>query len=224
MKNLLIAVLSIALLGCTTPIKDKTYVPPIPAKVESAVPTQKKVADKIDSIGKSNEKIDKSVAIQSQAVLDQKIALKEAMANAERIKEQAKAKQIVSEIDAAKMMTSLTAIQEKNFFLEKNVEELQKEITFQKSEVWFARRDAGVLLTKLTAKEGEADALRDLTVDLGTKLGDRDKDVAQLKKESAAKDAKIARNGVYRNWIIGGVSLLILGFLAKLALKRYGIL
>lgn len=225
MKKFLIGIVSLVLIGgCTTPIKDKTYIAPPPVKTASAVPTHKKVADKIDSIAKSSEKIDKFVTEQKTAVLDQRMALVEATAQAARIKERAMADQLIDKIEAQQLVANLDIATKKNFFLETKVAELQKEITFQKTEVWFARRDAGVLLTQLTAKEGEANALRTLNEDLGKKLGDRDKDVASLKKDNAQKDAKIARNGVYRNWIIGSVSVLLFLAIAAFVAKRYGLL
>lgn len=220
----LIAVIASAFLAtsCATKVvPNSVSIPKEPAKTESVMPTIVKVQDGVDKIGVTNVKLDEKTKQQSATILSQKVQISEAIAQAEKFREKAKAQELITEIEAAELSTKLLKVQEDNIFLEKTNNELKDEIIIQKELVFFARQDARVALTKAGEKEKEADQLRVNHQVLATDLEARNKDVETMQKQVLKSEKEAAKAKTWRNMFWGLLALATLVGVGLTALKYY---
>lgn len=209
------------IVGCAKDSSQPSIIPPPPKSTESVLPTMHIVDSGIDNTIKENIKFDQKLKEQRQIVLDQKIAISEALSQAEKIHDMVLANDTIKEIDAVNLITQLKKVEARNLFLEtKNIELVTVKDDQEKllKNLKVVSNDA---LQKLTAKENEASELRSQNDYLGKNLNNKNQEVETLKKLLEKEKIKSATSGVYRNWIIGLVSGFILWTIIKNIMMIY---
>lgn len=177
--------------------------PPPPQKTESVIPKMNKIGDNVGSVMKDNTRISEKLKDQEKAMLDQKISIADALAQAEKMKEKAAANQAITEIDAIDMISKLKKVEDRNMFLETTNKELTDIKTEQEktlNELNTKVKDATELLAQ---KETEVMNLRSQNKYYHDTLQQKNQETEEIKKELSKEKERAARANVYRNWIIG---------------------
>lgn len=205
--------------SCATKITPPAHIPTAPAKVESAKPIIKKTQDSIDKGVVENAKIQEKVSEQKNTALEQELLIKDALIEAEKIKEKAAAKEILNEIEAANLVNILEKAEEKSAEMKNRIVDLEKTVKDQGDLLKNAQSSNRDVSDVVGRKETEADVLRDQNKDMGNSLEVKNKEVTDLTKDKIKDAKKIGSASVYKHWVIGGVSLLILGVIFTYLVK-----
>jgi putative cell wall-binding protein len=136
----------------------------------------------------------------------------QALIEAEKIKEKAIAKQLISEIEAINLINTLTKVETRNLFLEKQTEELTKNNNIQKNLLEEARKNSKETMNKLINKENEATELRHQNKFLADNLDLKNKEVMSVSKEKEKLIKEKADAMVYKKlfWYAIGIYILLL--------------
>lgn len=216
MKTLKLLLLGVALFGCAPNVAPPVDAPKLPPKVESALPNMVMVGAKVEKLKETNVKLEEKLKTQNQTILEQKVAITNAIAQAEKLKERIMAKEALTELDAINLIEQLTKAGERNLFLELQNEELEKIRKEQDGMLVETRNTLNDAIYKLTQKEAEAATLRLQAENMTAIITQRNSEVANLQKQLAKSQKEAATAQVYRHWIIG----LVVTFVAWLIIKN----
>lgn len=220
-KLISLLVPTLLVVGCgriTTPPK---IIPPSPPKTESVIPHVKKVGEGIDQTIKENIKLSEKLKEQKKIVFDQKVSITDALAQAEKMKEKAIAKEIITELEATDLVSKLKNVQDRNMFLETSNTELTTIKTDQEKILQDLKNKNLETAIKLTEQESENKTLRGQNDYYKQSLSEKNNEAETLKSDLAKEKVKSSRNAVYRNWIIGLVVGWLLWTVAKNVLMVY---
>lgn len=221
-KKYIVLCLSVLVLACTDrPISESVNIPTPPAKTQSVRPQLATVQTNIDKTIVDNAKISETLKNQTKQLLDQKAQIVEAILMSEKFKETAKAKQLISELDAMALNAKLLSIQGSNKELEIQNQELVKKLAETSALLEATKAEAQKTMESLILAEGELSTLRGQNGFLASNLTSRNQDVEALQKKNASLEKKAASASVYKNWIIGLAAGFILWTILKNILMIY---
>lgn len=218
MKYVLILLVGM-LMGCSQSTDPIT--PPVVKQTESVLPTLKKVDSNIDNSVQTNIKLQEKIKDQQQTVTDQKIAIAEAINDAEKLKNKILANEVITELETINMIEKLKKVEARNLFLEIQNSELSKVREDLEKLLQTLKLDSNKSLQQLQAKENETSQLREQTQYLNNIVKSRSEEVQKLKNDLTKTKVKAATAGVYRNWIIGIVSGFVLWTIIKNIIMIY---
>lgn len=223
MKKLLYILPIIFILGsCTnkvvTPSND---VPTTPPKVESVIPSITTVDNRLDKLKESNVKLEEKLKSQNQTILEQKMALTNAISQTQKLREKILANEALLEIDAMNIIDQLEKAGERNLFLEKQNEELEKIRKDQDSILIETKIKLSDALVRISMKESEASTLRSQAEYLGTLVSKNNANIIELNKQLDKANKTAASAGVYKHWVIGIIVAVVLWTILKNVLMIY---
>ena len=212
MKRLYLLLPIILFASCAPKITSPSDLPNNPKVEESARPDLKKTQDTIDkSINENTQqqgKVDETVA----ALIEQKLEISEALAQAEKIKEKALAKIAITELEAINLVNQVKKIETRNLFLETKVNELDGLTKQQAKTLTEAKKLASDTMEKLTKKEAEAKEAQEKLTQVKVSLDKKNKEVTAIQgqKEKLIKEKADAM--VYKKlfWYAIGIFALLL--------------
>jgi Sec-independent protein translocase protein TatA len=193
MKKILIPLMTLMFIGCSPKIP---VVPPAPTEAASAVTEMKKTQAGIDSSLDDNKKIQETINIQKETIKEQQNDIKDALEQAERIKEKIRVEEKVTNEETFILVEQIKKISVRNLFLERKTKELEDVNTNQLKLLEQAKKDAQDTFQKLILKENEANELRQQHKYLSTNLQQKNDEVLKLSK--SLENAK-----VYKKWVVG---------------------
>lgn len=211
------------LFGCGIKHPPKAIILPQPKPESSVIPQFKKVDKNLDDIIKGNKDIDDNINKQKKEISDQKIKIEDLLSKIETIKSELNANpnRAITEKEINDLITGMKNIQTKNTALETEVAKLVDIRKRQESDLNFAKINYNDALNKLVLKEKEVDSLRVNGQYLEQELKKGGEEIEKLKGALSKEKITSAKSSVYRNWILGAVGVLILGFGINAALKVY---
>jgi len=212
MKHLFILLTPFLFVACSKDITPPVNIPKAPIVQESAKPALEKTQKNIDGSLEENTKIGEGLKNQTEAIKEQMEDTTQALLEAEKIKEKAVAKQLISEIEAINLINTLKKVETRNLFLEKQTEELTKNNNIQKNLLEEARKNSKDTMDKLMAKEFEANQLREGFIFLAENLDKNNKEVVDVSKEKEKLIKEKADAMVYKKlfWYAIGIYVLLL--------------
>ena len=213
MKQFLVIPLCVFFFGCATKIP---VIPKAPIVSVSAVKNLKDTQSGIDTSLDDNKKIKEKLKTQEKTILSQKMEIEEALLQAEKIKEKVKKLEQVTNEDTYILVEQLKKVQTRNLFLENETKELIKTNENQSKILENTKKNAQETLEKLVRVEAETKELRNQVEYLSENLGKKNNEILKLSKD-------LSNAKVYKNWIIGGVSfilLLVVGYIALIFIKK----
>ncbi len=212
MKHLFILLIPFLFVACSTKTTPPVDIPKAPIVQESAKPALEKTQKNIDGSLDENTKIGEGLKNQKETIKEQMEDTTQALIQAEKLKEKAIAKQLISEIEAMNLINSLKKMETRNLFLEKQTEELTKNNNIQKNLLEEARKNSKETMDKLIAKENEANQLREGYVFLSENLDKKNKEVQAVTKEKEKLIKEKADAMVYKKlfWYAIGIYVLLL--------------
>jgi hypothetical protein len=212
MKHLFILLIPFLFVACSSKITPPVDIPKAPIVQESAKPALEKTQKNIDGSLDENTKIGEGLKTQKETIKEQMEDTTQALLEAEKIKEKAIAKQLISEIEAINLINTLKKVETRNLFLEKQTEELTKNNNIQKNLLEEAKKNSKDTMDKLVAKENEADQLRQGFVFLAENLEKKNKEVVAVSKEKEKLIKEKADAMVYKKlfWYAIGLYILLL--------------
>ncbi len=185
--------------GCsnqTTPIN-------IAPKAASVMPDVRKANADVGSVVMDNVRLADKITEQKQTVMDQKIAISEAISTVEKMKGVE-----VTEIQRTSLVDTLKRVESRNLFLEGQNGELSTITSGQEKTLADLQSSLITVQGKVAAKESEADSLRANLITSNNELGTTKKALEKSQQQAASAQ-------VYKNWIIG----LSIGFALWLVIK-----
>jgi hypothetical protein len=212
-KILFLIILPIIFLTGCYPKDDITpIIPPTPKQTESALPNIKKSKVDIDNTISNNDKVANEIENSKQGIIDQKISILEALAQAEKIKEKALSKLAITELDAINLINELKKVQSRNMFLEQKNLELSNLTTNQEKILAVIKNTLDKTEEQIIAKEQETHQLREQFIYLKQIYESKSNELDNVKKELQKEKQVSASAKTYRNiiWMIAGVWLLLL--------------
>lgn len=218
MKKLLYTLPIIFILGsCTnkviTPVND---VPSPPPKVESVIPTVITVDHNLDKLKETNVQLEEKLKNQNKTILDQKMAIQNAITQAEKLKEKILANEALKEIDAINLIEQLHQAGERNLFLEKQNEDLEKIRKDQDLTLSDTKNKLNDALVRLAQKESEVMNLRNQNEYLSSLVTKSNENVKILNSQLDKAQKTAATASVYKHWVIG----LVVVFVAWVVIKN----
>jgi len=220
-KIILAAFFCVCTFSCSQKVSPIIGIPPAPAQSQSARPNVEKTQERIDKSLNNNTSIQKNLKEQNDALLQQKINISAALAQAEKMKERALAKQAITELEAEKHITEIKAMESRNLFLEGINKTMADTVVEQASELQSAKQENSKARELLILSDNEKLALREQNLFLSKSLELKNKEVVDLSEENNKINQKLANAKVYKGWIIGGASLLLVGGVVFVLLKIY---
>lgn len=213
--KLMMGLISLLMVGCihNTP---PSIVPPAPPKTESAIPPLIKVDEKVKETIKENIKLEAKIKEQQQVVSEQRIAIVEALAQAEKMKEKVLANQTISEMETINLIVELKKVESRNLFLEtKNTElgDINKTQTVSLNELNDRVRET---MEKLIKKEKELEDVRTQYDFVSNIANTKSNEVENLKTELSKEKVKAANYFLYKKWVI----IIICGFVLWTIIKN----
>lgn len=229
LKKYILLMITLVMLSCgTKDVQESITLPTPPVATKSVQPQLTKVQDNIETIISKNEVSKLKFQDQSKTIEAQKVKIVEAIVHSERIKEQAKSKQLLAELDAMKLSTSLLEIRDLNVMIGDKNKSLEGSLFEVNELLQLTRSGARQTMQELQIKEAETNTLRDQNDFLAKNLTARNTDVKTLQGTIKSLQAKIekltkqaASAGVYKNWIIGLASGFLLWTILKNILMVY---
>lgn len=209
------------LVSCATDVTPSFTALPQPPKIETVVPNVLKVDETVDKSIEKSKELEAQLKTNKQIILEQKIALEKASKDVEKIRDRILANEAITEIDALNLLDQLDKIGKRNLFLETQNEILEKTREEQAVLLDDAKTELDTTLIRIIQKEEEAMALRTQNEYLRTVAEKKSTEVTDLQKQLTKSKEKAATAGVYRNWIIGLVSLFVLWTIIKNILMMY---
>jgi hypothetical protein len=226
MKNigkLLIIMFCLGITSCRTPQPPVDLLPPPPSKVESSLPLVGGTLDTVSDILAENNKLAKALESQKKTILDQRMSVETALAEAQKMKERAIAKELISEIDAINLENALKEIGSRNMFLEKENTELKEIQDTQNNLLNETRKQLDIVTEAVAKKESEADNLRRLYEFAEANAKSSAAEAEALTKKLDKAQSLADKANVYRKWVIGLViGYIVLGVLRNVLLA-YGV-
>jgi predicted RNase H-like nuclease (RuvC/YqgF family) len=207
--------------GCAPKQTPPAIIPPPPKQTESALPNVKKIIGDVDNTIQTNTKIGDRLDESKQAVLDQKVSIMEALSQAEKIKEKALAKQAITELEALNLINELKKVETRNLFLEKQNEQLSKLKNEQDKILNIIQKTLQETEDQIYSKEEEARLLREQNIYLSQHLQSKNQESENLKKLLQKEKEVSASAKVYKNWVIGLVSVFVAWVIIKNILMMY---
>ena len=220
MKYINILVVAL-LLGCANNNNTTPIIPPPVKAVESVLPSMAKVDTGIDNTVKSNIKLEQKIKEQQQTVTDQKIAISEAISEAEKLRNKVLTNEIITELATTSLVDKLNKVETRNLFLESQNTELSKVREEQTVTLKSLKEDSVKTHQLLQAKENENSQLREQVDYIAKNLNMKISEVESLKSDLTKEKVKSATAGVYRNWIIGIVTGFVLWTIIKNIIMIY---
>lgn len=223
MKKIIYILPLIFILGsCTNKVvNNPNDVPTAPPKVESVIPHVVTVDNKLDKLKESNVKLEEKIKNQNKTILDQKMALQNAIVQAEKLKEKILANEALQEIDALNIIEQLNRAGERNLFLEKQNEELEKIRKEQDLLLVETKNKLNDAIIQLTLKETEASNLRLQNEYLSNLVTKNQDSIKTLNEQLDKSNAKAATASVYKRWVIVIVAIVIAWIILKNVLMIY---
>ena len=219
--SILALILSLILNGCSHTTTAPALIPPAPKQSESVVPHMQKVNRDIDNTIKTNVKLSEKLTSQKQSINDQRLAIVEALTQAEKMKTTIKANGVVTELDTNNLIIELKHAQDRNMFLETSNAELITLKTEQEKTLDTLKQDGEDTLSKLYVFQDETLILRGQNKWLGGSLILKNKETETLKLDLSKEKEKSAKSGVYKHWVIGLVAGFLLWTIIKNVLMVY---
>jgi hypothetical protein len=203
------------LIGCgeTTP---PPIIPPVVKQEQSVLPSLDKVEAGINNTVESNIKLEQKLKEQQQTVINQKIAIADAIQDAEKLKNKVLTNGKITELETTNLIDKLKDVESRNLFLELQNDELSKVREDQSQTLKTLKEDSDKTHDLLISKENEALQLREQTEYLSKNLIVKNKEVETLKNVLSDEKVKSATAGVYRNWIKG----IVIGFVLWTIIKN----
>lgn len=223
MKKLLYILPVIFILGsCANKVVvPSNDVPPPVAKTESVIPTVQEVDTKLDKLKETNVQLEEKLKNQNKTILDQKMAIQNAITQTEKLKEKILANEALKEIDALNIIEQLNQAGERNLFLETQNEELEKIRKEQDVVLLNTKTKLNDAMFKLVQKESEAITLRNQNEYLGTLVTKNNENIKSLNSQLDKAQKTAASAGVYKHWVIGIIVTLIAWIILKNVLMIY---
>lgn len=200
------------IIGCSNTVTPPSDIPNNPKVEESARPSIRGTQDNIDqSINENTQqqgKVDEAVA----ALIEQKMEISEALAQAEKIKEKALAKVAITEIEAINLVNQVKKVETLNLFLEGKVNELDGLTKQQAKTLAEAKTLAADALEKSDKKEGEAREAQEKLTQVKISLDKKNKEVTSIQKDKEKLIKEKADAMVYKKlfWYAIGIYVLLL--------------
>ena len=202
--------------GCASKDTSSSIIPPAPIKTESPLPNIGKIKVDIDNTIDNNTKIEYKINDNSKTVLDQKVSILEALAQAEKIKQKALSKIAISELEAITLIKELKKVEARNLFLEQQNGELSEYNKEQQKILKVIKDTLQKTEIQITNKDEETRQLREqhvyLTSNLILKNNEFENSKIQLQKEKQISASAL----VYKNWIIA----IVVGFILWTIIKN----
>jgi DNA repair exonuclease SbcCD ATPase subunit len=208
MKKILIPLFGLFMVSCSPKIP---VIPKAPIVSESALKDLKKTQSGIDNSLDDNKKIKEKLKTQEKTIYSQKIEIREALVQAEKIKEKVKKLEQVTNEDTYMLVEQLKRVHTRNLFLESETKDLVKTNENQLKILEDTKEDAQKTFEKLVKAESELGELRNQNAHLVGNLEKRNDEVLKL-------SGKLATANVYKNWIIGVVIFIIILIIAYIVL------
>jgi chromosome segregation ATPase len=220
MKRLvLLLVLPILATSCTkrpvTPIA-----PPPPKEVGSALPSVRDGNDGVDRSINENTKLKAELDRAYQDIHMQKVEIDKALDRIKELKIKIDNKNLDA-VDVADIVAILERVKQRNVLLEQSnlkLDQINKNQGNILAEVKLALDNAEKLIIE---KDNEATTLREQNNYYRSVMSKQQDEIADLNKDLDKTNAKLAKASVYRNWVIGLVTAIILWFVIKKALMIY---
>ncbi len=213
------------MIGCGVHKDSNPIIPTLVGKTESVVPSINKVGVGVDTTIDNNTKIGIKIDDQSKIIKGQKLAIIDALAQADKLKVKIETDQKISLKEITNLIDKLNEEKTRNMFLETNLAELKTLKNDQAVVLAQLRVDLSEAKVKVTLKESEADTLRDqatfLAGSLQSTILSKDKTIGQLEKDLSKAKQTAATNAVYKNWVIGLVCAFVLWTIIKNVMMAY---
>lgn len=212
MKAIMSALMVLLFACCGADVNPKSTLPPAPPKAKSAVENVNKAQASLDSSISENDKI-KSKISENKKILDQqKTDIEDSIYKLQKLEQKIVAGGKLDLSEARLLLTELNEIRKKNGYLAINIDEMAQINSIQAKLLAETRVIARDLKKEVLDKENEAEELRRQRNAFEQTIKDRDSDVIKLQSALSKAKENEARNGVYRNALIGtGVILLVAG-------------
>lgn len=211
------------LIGCSTtpPIPSSPNIPTPPSKVESSMPKLIKSMESVELLKNENTKLESNLKSQLLILQEQREFIDHVITDAKIIREKLLANEPVSELELQAVLKNLDNIQEKNRKLELDTNALISIVDTQSNIITQTKSELGGALLLITKKEEEATVLRNQVEHLGQVAKTNHSQLIGMQKELDKQKVKAASAGVYKNWIIGLVVVVILWIVIKNILMIY---
>lgn len=216
MKYVKIFLISCFLLGCATPSKETTVITQPIKHTENILPTVQKTSENVSEIIKKNVKLETKIEENQKTIVDQKIAITEAIAEAEKIREKALAKQAITELEATNLVDQLKKVEARNLFLENQNTELSNITKDQDNMLNSVKNALHATEIQVIDKENEVSQLRNQNDAINQALNLKNDELSKCKQSLIKIEKDLASAKVYKNWVIG----LVGGFLLWTIIKN----
>jgi chromosome segregation ATPase len=188
-------------------------IPNAPVKTEDPTPYLDKVRENVEEISNKNKEISTNVKKATESILKQKASIEEALAQSEKIKERALAKQTMTELEALNLEIILKKIADENQILKTDNEDLILKVEDLSIIINKTEQSEKQIREKLVKSQDELKEFRikfdQISKDLKTSEKSRLDTEEQLRKaQKEAADAKVYKKII---WFIAiGFFLLLL--------------
>lgn len=198
--------------GCAPKQIPEAIIPPTPKQTESALVNVKKSKVDVDKTIDNSNRIGVKIDETKKTVLEQKISILEALAQAEKIKEKSLSKIAVTELEAINLIDELKKVENRNLFLEQQNNELFGLRDEQAHILKVIKETLDKTEYQVISKDEEVRQLREQNIYLKQNLTEKFKESEILKQQLQKEKQKSASATVYRNWCIGiSIVALLLG-------------
>ena len=217
MKKILLLASIFLMFGCNNnPDIPRAIIPPAPKQAQSALPSIKKVDNGVNESIVNNGRLGQNIEESKQTINDQNLSIIEALAQAEKMRDKALSKVIITELEVTNLISELKKVQTRNLFLERQNQELIKLKDGQDKILEIIKNTLGETEHLISDKEIEANELRTQNEFLVKNLSLKNDESEKLKFLLQKEKEKSATASVYKNWVVG----LVVSFIAWLAIKN----
>ena len=221
MKKFLLIILCAISVACSTKITPPISIPTPPPISASAKPSLERTQQGIDRSVSESTKAKTKIEEQKQKILDLNIAINDAITEADKIKNASREENSELKVAAGNLVNILDDVKRESEAVRKKNEELEVTNKTLIGLLENAQIDGRDTLGKVIAKEGEADTLRNQNSDVGKALDQKNKEVTQVTKDNVKLEKKAASSGVYKHWVIGGISFVVLAGIGYILIRIY---
>lgn len=221
MKLITTLVFSFFLIGCINTHKANNVLPKQPEKVKSSIDKIELVDKHVNTIKETNNKISQNVKNKDEIISKQKQEIEEALKQAEDFKNKIKANEVVTELESLNLVSQIEKIKERNMFLEIGNKEISDLIETNKQDLQTIEQELEESKKLIIAKDSEVEQLRNNYDHASNILNDKNEEIKNLEKSLKEETKKSERYKVYRNWVIGILTILVLWFVINKLIKYY---
>jgi hypothetical protein len=209
---LFLIITSIIISGCGLRNITPSDIPNNPKVEESARPDIRAAQDNIDKGINENTQQQGKVNETVAALIEQKIEISEALAQAEKIKEKALAKVAITELEAINLINQVKKVETRNLFLETKANELDNLTKQQAKTLADAKKLAADALEKSDKKEAEAKEAQEKLTQVKVSLENKNIEVIAVQKEKEKLIKEKSDAMVYKKlfWYAIGIYILLL--------------